>query len=464
MIDAGVATRELRAELAAIDGWLVGGAVRDAVLGRPVLDRDVAVLGDPRAVAQAWARSSGGAVFPLSERHGAWRVVHGDVTVDVTGVATTIEDDLARRDLTVNAVAVAIGSGGVIDPFCGLRDLAERQLRLVSATAFVDDPLRLLRLARLAAELELSVAPETEAQAIRDAHLLPLAAPERRLAELQRTLLARDAIDAFAVLERCSLLGPALPEVAALRGLEQTRYHHLDVLDHTLHTIDAVADIASNPGAYFDPAGARAIEAELEQPLDGTIDQRGALRWAALLHDIAKPLTRTEIAPGVIKFLEHEVVGRRLTGEALARLHASVDLRRFCEVLVGTHLSLGFLARQTPLTARTVYRYALETRPYPAAAIVLSLADRLATRGNATRLRGVRRHASVAREMAAALAALGPVPPRLLMPADELARAIGMQPGAELGRLVAAVQEEQAAGTVSTEAEAIEFAERWGRA
>ncbi len=461
MSDAAAATSELRASLAGIDGWLVGGAIRDALLGRPVLDRDVAVLGDPRVVAQAWARSSGGSVFPLSERHGAWRVVDGDVTVDVTGIEGSIEGDLARRDFTANAVAVAIDSGVVVDPFGGVADIVARRLRLVSESAFVDDPLRLLRLSRLAAELEMTVSVETIERARRDAALLSRAAPERRLAELQRTLLARDPIDAFALMERCGVLAVALPAVGALRGVEQSRFHHLDVLDHTLHTVDAVADIAANLGAYFDTSGATMIDRALGEPVDGTIDQRGALRWAALLHDIAKPVTRAEVAPGVIKFVGHEVAGVGITGEMLGGLNASAGLRRFCEVLVGTHLSLGFLARNTPLARRTAYRYALETRPWSAAAIVLSLADRLATRGGATRLRGVRRHMLIAREMGDRLASLGPVPPRLLLAADELARAIDVTPGPDLGRLVAAAQEEQAAGVITTVDELVEFGRRW---
>jgi hypothetical protein len=461
VIDPAGATATLRSELAGIDGWLVGGAVRDAVLGRPVLDLDVVVPGDPRAVARARAAASGGAVFALSERHGAWRVVEGDRTVDVTGAHGSIAEDLARRDLTVNAIAVAIGSGAVLDPFRGGEDLAAGTLRLVSERAFHDDPLRLLRLVRLASELELAVDDATVLRAAADAALLPNAAPERRLAELQRTLLVRDPIDAFALLERCGLLTVALPEVAALRGVLQSRFHHLDVLDHTLHTVDAAADIADNLGAYFDDPGAELISRTLDEPVDGTIDQRGALRWAALLHDIGKPLTRSEASPGAIRFLDHERVGRSVAGALLADLHASASLRALCEVLVGTHLRLGFLARESPLPARVAYRYALATRPSPAAAIVLSLAERLATRGPATRLRGVRRHAGIAREMANAVAALGPVPPRLLLGADELAEAIGLAPGPALGRLVAAVQEEQAAGAVTSRDDAIAFARSW---
>src|SRR5919201_2188802 len=139
--------------LAGKEAWVVGGAVRDELLGRELVDLDIACR-KPEAVARAYARRSGGAPFPLSERHGAWRVALANGrTVDFTPLQTKIEDDLATRDFTINAIARPLAGGEAIDPFGGLRDLDEQLLRAVGERVFVEDPLRLLRAVRLEDEL-----------------------------------------------------------------------------------------------------------------------------------------------------------------------------------------------------------------------------------------------------------------------------------------------------------------------
>ncbi len=455
----------IRAALCRDDGWLVGGAIRDLVLGRAHDDWDVIVPGEPAVAAKAYARRVGGSPFPLSDRHGAWRVVEAGRTVDFTALhGGDLAADLARRDLTANAIAVALADGAVSDPHHGLADLEAGVLRTVSDHAFSDDPLRLLRLPRLAVELGFTIAPATAALAARDAYRAPEASGERQFAELQRILGVADPAEALLLCDRLGVLNAVLPEVVALRGVEQSAFHHLDVFDHTLHVVDSVADIAANLGHYFaDAATAAAIEVALAAPLDGTMDVRAGLRFGALFHDIAKPSTRTELGDGVVKFFGHELAGVAMLDTILGRFATSAALRRLCAVLVGHHLSLGFKIRERPLAARAAYRYAIDTAPYPLPSVVLSLGDRLATRGGRTRLRGLRRHHETAQEMAAAIIALGPVPPRLVAPADRIAVAVGLTPGPALGELVAALQEEQAAGAVGDEAGAIAFARTWLR-
>jgi tRNA nucleotidyltransferase/poly(A) polymerase len=442
------------------DLWLVGGAVRDLLLGRPVLDWDFVVPEDPRGAARALARACGGVAFPLSERHGAWRVQRDAGVIDVTRRVGTQADDLARRDLTVNAVAVRLADASVLDPHGGLADLEARRLRAVRPEAFRDDPLRLLRLPRLAAELEFAVDEATATLARRDAHLADAPAGERQLAELHRLLATRDPIDALGLADRLGVLGVVLPEITALHDVPQNDFHHLDVFDHTVHVLDSTADIAAHVEQYFPSDVLPAVVAALDAPLDGSLDVRLGLRWAALFHDVAKPWTRTETTAGV-KFIGHSEQGAAVADAALGRLRAGTALRRFCAVLVREHLSLGFLIGRRPLDARSVYRYALATAPWTLPSLVLSLGDRLATRGARTRLRGLRRHQEAAVELARGYLALGAVPPRPLVPGDVLAQELGLRPGPELGRLVAAVLEEQAAGTVTDRAAAVAFGRRW---
>jgi hypothetical protein len=176
----------IRDAVAGNEAYVVGGAVRDELLGLPVLDVDVACR-NPERAARLYREAVGGAVFLLSERHGAWRVaLDGGRTVDFTLLAGTLEDDLAGRDFTINAIALPADGDGPIDPFDGRADLAARRLRAVSPSVFVDDPLRLLRAVRLEDELGVRLDADTERLVRRDARLATTPAGERVLAELVR--------------------------------------------------------------------------------------------------------------------------------------------------------------------------------------------------------------------------------------------------------------------------------------
>src|SRR5256714_7625989 len=171
--------------LAGEEAWVVGGAIRDELLGRPIVDLDVACR-RPEEAARAYARRSGGAPFPLSEQHGAWRVALEDGrTIDFTPLRGTIEGDLATRDFTVNALARPLAGGEVVDPSGGLEDIELRSLRAVTQTIFEDDPPRLLPAVRLHDEPGFRLPPLTQELARAHAHLAPRPAGERILAQVE---------------------------------------------------------------------------------------------------------------------------------------------------------------------------------------------------------------------------------------------------------------------------------------
>jgi tRNA nucleotidyltransferase/poly(A) polymerase len=176
----------IRTSVAGVEAYVVGGAVRDELLGRPVVDVDVATP-DPEVAARIYAGLTKGALFPLSERHGAWRVAFSDgSTVDYTPLRGSLEDDLATRDFTINAIAVPVAGGERIDPLQGVADLEAGRLRAVSDSIFTDDPLRLLRAVRLEDELGFELDAETEALVRERAALVPEPAGERILGELEQ--------------------------------------------------------------------------------------------------------------------------------------------------------------------------------------------------------------------------------------------------------------------------------------
>ena len=330
-----------REALAGTRSWLVGGATRDRLLGRATTDVDVVVDGDPAVAARAIARAArGAACFALSQEFGSWRVVAREHAwqVDVEPLrGETIETDLELRDFTVNAIAEPIEGGALIDPLGGAADLRARRLRVAGSSAFSDDPLRVLRLVRLAVELDLEPDPETIRNAGLHAPALDGVSAERVFVELRRIIAARAARRGLDLMDQLGATAIVLPELDALRGIEQNRFHHLDVYGHTLEVFDRAVELTSattdTPGAdaeldaCISPHRAE-IELLLAEPLADELTRGEALRWGALLHDAAKPLTR-EVSPadGRVTFIAHDVRGAQLAREVLTRLRASERLR-----------------------------------------------------------------------------------------------------------------------------------------
>jgi poly(A) polymerase len=464
---AEAALRALQAPLAPLGAgaWAVGGGVRDALLGRRFVDLDVAVDGDAAAAAAALARSAGATRFQLSRAFGAWRVQGGRLlhAVDITPLqGGGIEEDLGRRDLTVNAVAVpASGEPVPIDPHGGIEDLRRRTLRLVRPTALADDPVRLLRLGRFAEELGFEVDAGAVAQARAASPLLWNAPGERLFDELARILRLRHPDRALARLDELGALGALVPQLDESRGLDQSPYHHRDVLGHILEVVEHVAGIVADPEPVFRSRAPRVAEV-LAAPLADELTRGEALGLPALLHDMAKPATRAVTPEGRVTFIGHDRLGAEMADDLLLRLRTSARLREFVARCVRMHLPLGFMVHRTPLSLRQIDRYLRSTAPWEVEVIVLSVADRLATRGPRTSESSIRRHLALAREVMDVhfdLVDRGPVRP--LLAGDEVAADLGRPPGPWLAEVLDRLREEQVVGAVCTRGQALRFARRW---
>jgi tRNA nucleotidyltransferase/poly(A) polymerase len=455
----------VRSALGGERAWIVGGAVRDELLGREVADVDLAVGGDVRAAAKTLARAVGGPAFELSGEFGAWRVIGPAKAwqVDIAPLqGDTLEEDLARRDFTINAMARPIGGGDVVDPRGGAADLAARRLRMVAPASFDDDPLRVLRLARFASELHFTPDLETVQEAALRAPRITGVAAERVFAELKRVVAADRVLDGLALMDALGLTPHVLPELAALEGVEQNRYHHLDVHDHTLAVLAETVALEHDPAAVLgDDALGAALRAHLAEPFSDGLDRGVALRFGALLHDAAKPDTQAFHEDGtVLGFPGHADLGADMARAALTRLRASEKLRQHVALLARHHLGLGYLVHRAPLDRRTIHQYLVKTTPVEVDVSLLSIADRLATRGRKAD-EAIAKHLDVARVVLPAaldFAAWRARPP--LIRGDELARALGVTPGPGLGALLAAIDEARYAGEVATADEAIALAQR----
>ncbi|MGD9697255.1 MAG: HD domain-containing protein [Thermoleophilia bacterium] len=464
----GDAIRAMVAPLAPLGPglWAVGGGVRDALLGRPVADVDVAIDGDAAAAAAALARAHGAGRFRLSRAFGAWRVSGGSLPfqVDITPLqGATIEEDLGRRDLTVNAIAVPVAEGAApVDPLGGLADLRSRTLRMAGDGAFAADPVRLLRVARLAEQLGFGVDAATAARARRDAPRVWEAPPERLADELGRIASLPRADRALAGLDALGALGALVPELEDCRGVEQSPYHHKDVLGHILEVVEHAAELALDPEPVFRSRAPR-VRALLEQPLADDLTRGAGLMLGALLHDMAKAATRAVTPEGRITFMGHDRVGAEMADALMRRLRTSTRLRETVARQVRWHLPLGFMVHRTPLSLRQIDGYLRLTAPSEVEIMVLSAADRLATRGPRTSPSAITRHLVLAREvMDVHLTLVDRGPQRPLLAGDEMAELLGREPGPWLARLVEALRVEQLVGAVRTREQACKFALLWG--
>ncbi len=441
------------------DGWLVGGAVRDRLLGRTTTDYDVAVPDDPKALARRLARVTGGHVFKLSEGFGAWRVVARDRSWQIDLVALvggTIEADLAHRDLTINAIAEPLGNGEPLDPFGGIEDLRGRRLRMVSEQAFADDPLRSVRVARFACELDFEPEPATARAAKASSPALASVAAERIFAELKRIVASDRAPEGLELLDLLGVTDVVLPELSALRGVDQSPYHHLDVHQHTRAVLGETIRVLQEPERWFGEHG-QALREVLREPLAEELTRGQALRFGALFHDIAKPRTRKVTEQGRVTFIGHDAAGAEMAGAILSRLRAGQRLSDYVAALTRHHLRLGFLVHEMPLGRREVYRYLRSCEPVEVEVTVLSVADRLATRGRSSE-EAIAKHLQLARELLGEALAWRERRPRPPLRGDELVRVLRLEPGPEVGRILQTLEEESFAGVVTSREDAIERA------
>ena len=270
--------------------------------------------------------------------------------------------------------------------------------------------------------------------------------------ELKRIVTADAARDGLALMDAHGLTEVVLPELAALRGIRQNEFHHADVHDHTLEVLDAVATLERDAAAAGLGEQGAAVTELLAEPLADELTRGGAMRFAALLHDAAKPQTRGVRPDGRVTFVGHDSAGADLARAVLRRLRASQRLVDYVAALTLHHLRLGFLVREQPLDRRMLWRYLRATAPYSADVTAFTVADRLATRGRNAE-EAIDAHLALAREVLPA--ALAEPPREPLVRGDDLARELGIRPGPRLGELLAELEEDRYAGEVTTREQAI---------
>jgi poly(A) polymerase len=445
---------------------LVGGAVRDALLGRADADLDLALPRGALVLAERIAARVGATAVVLDAERGAARVAGAGVQLDVNDFrASTLEGDLAGRDFTVNALAVPLeallgGRAPIVDPTGGVADLRARRLRPPGPRVLADDPLRALRAVRLEATRGLRLTPAAVRLVRAAAPTLTAVSAERVRDELVALLRLPATGRALRRAEALGLLDAILPEIGAMRATSQPAPHRFDVLEHSLRAVEGADRILVRlPGLA--PFG-EDLATHVGERLGGELDRAAVLKLAALLHDVAKPETRRLVA-GRVRFFEHDLIGAARARAIGERWRLPERATTLLERLVRHHLRPMHLAQAGEVTRRARYRFYRDLGADTRDLLLLSLVDAAAVTG-ASPL-AVWRRAGLVRDLlggwheAESVAAAPP----LLRGQDVMAR-FELAPGPAVGHLLARAREAQDLGLVRTREEALAYLDSSGRA
>jgi tRNA nucleotidyltransferase/poly(A) polymerase len=463
---------------------LVGGAVRDAWLGRPIHDLDFAVQGNAVDLARAVANRLGGDFYIMDDERGTARVLLAPPAPPPGGAGqpgarlvldfaacrgATWDEDLFARDFTVNALAVRLADGALLDPTGGQADLARRVVRQARLGAIHDDPVRALRAVRLGLALGAEIEPDTLAAARAAATRLDQTSPERARDEFMTLLARADASRAARQLDALGLLAALVPEVEPLRTCQQSAPHRFDALEHTLVVLDALDAILAAIESGAEPLAAwrmpvsEAHRARLAAHLSavgaGGRTRAAVFRLSVLLHDCGKPATRTVDPAGNAHFYGHAEAGAALAAARAGALRLSGDEIRWARLTVLHHMRPNLLARQGELTPRAIFRLARDVGDCLPELALLCVADGMGKAGELTRAEDRERRgsaASVLIERYYDRLASGVAPPPLIDGHDLLN--LGLPPGPRIGQILEAVREAQAAEEIATREDALRLA------
>jgi len=486
-----------RVDTAAHPAFVVGGFVRDSVLGQESRDIDIAVQGDALAVAREFAQEVNGTFFVLKEQHSMARVLvpvqsptHTAesqeifVTIDFVGFDTDVESDLARRDFTINSIAVPCSviaahmtEHGValptiarhaIDPFGGLDDVAAHCIRATSSSVFSDDPGRLLRAVRLTLELGFTMNPETEALVSQNAWRVSEVAAERTREEFLKLLALPRAHDGLHYLDRIGLLTAIFPELELCRAVEQPMVHFWDVLEHSIQTVATFEYIVGESDWHhgndemldyvFDSSGNHIY---FENMVSNEASRLTLTKLACLLHDVAKPATKALQDDGRARFIGHSTEGADVAREIMQRLRFSSNETTYVETLVYNHLRPFQMSSEGLPSSRAVYRFFRDTKDAGIGTLYLAMADYLACRGPLFIMSEWHIVCDLTRFIAEEYGRQQTITaPSKLVDGNELMRTLGLKPGPSLGVLLESIREAHAAGAISSKEEALELARR----
>ncbi|MBI4761511.1 MAG: HD domain-containing protein [Chloroflexota bacterium] len=481
---------KIRDILAEAEVFLVGGAVRDMLLNRLSRDLDFVLPSNGIASARKVANALHADFMPLDKERDTGRVILTDADGSRTFLdfaswrGATLEEDLRNRDFTLNAIAFDIHTQTIHDPLNGASDLHAKVIRPCTPASFTDDPVRILRAVRQAAEFDLKIEPSARQAMKAAAALLPKVSAERKRDELFKILAGPKPDAALRALDMLGIFPHLLPELAAMKGVTQSEPHIYDVWEHTLSALKHLESLLAALRIGYSAEETNdlftglltlrlgrfreQIAAHFAQSLNADRSVRAALFFAALYHDVEKPASRSVDEAGRIRFFDHDIRGAETASRRARDFNLSNDEIERIEKIVRHHMRFHFFTNrlenegQEP-SRKAIYRFFRDTGEAGVDLVLFGLADLRGTRGPTLTQETWSAALDIARlllenywEKPQETVA----PPRLL-DGNELMKELHLQPGRIIGQLLEAIQEAQATGKISTREEALQFARDW---
>ncbi len=462
-------------ELKKIRLYIVGGFLRDIILARRenTADIDFALRKNAIKFTADLARRLKAGFVVLDKTTGCARLIKKDgkrvFTLDFSNFrGENLGQDLSRRDFSINAMAIELKiflesfvktnnpellSGFLIDPYGGLKDLESGIIRVVSRLAFDDDPLRLLRAFSLSCILNFKIEPQTLNLVDKKRNRLKTVSFERIRDELFKILKSSRAYEFLTQLDQHRIIELIVPEIKAMRRINQGPYHHLNVWQHTLETVRQIEKIFKNS------ARNQNIMDYLNQEISSGRSRGELITLGGFIHDIGKPAT-LRIEDGKISFHGHERRGSEMVKKITRRLKLSNDEDFLLRRMVFLHLRPGYLANNSVLTPRAKFRFFRDAAEEAVSVLLISLADQRATCGCLATPGSRRRHERVVRRLIKDYFRKDKEKkPVRLINGDNLIKRFKLQPSPLIGRILSQVQEAQAIGRIKTKQEALKIAE-----
>lgn len=437
--------------------YLVGGTVRDYYMGLKSFDRDIIVMDeDAREFSLKVADLFSATFVPLDEINKIYRIVLPDKInyLDITNpVGDSIEKDLMRRDLTINAIAVNIRTGELIDISGGVTDIRNKCLNYVNELNFVDDPLRLLRVYRFQALYGFELASETINAVCKYVDLIHKPAVERINHELMALFGGKYTVKALENMNKTWLLEEIFPFVKELKQVPPNSHHHLDLFQHSIETVNQVQKI-------YEKASDE-IKEHLDKIDFGGFSRLAHLKLAAFMHDIGKFSTWT-IVDGKHRFIKHDDVGAKMSVKILRDLHFSNKQIDYISSMIKNHIYPSQVMNSPQITEKIMMRYVRKMEDNSIDAIILAQADRLSARGPEITDEIVERNIAYLNMLLKfyleAKETIKPLPK--LLSGNDVMDILNIKPSKKLGEIMDALHEAQLSGDVLTKEHAIEFVKK----
>ncbi len=441
--------------------YVVGGTVRDYIMERKTYDRDLVICDmDAGDFAQRLLETFNSVLVPLDEENKIYRIVlkdsdnkHNPEMIDVTNpVENSLERDLMRRDLTINAIAVNIKSGEVVDLFGGIPDIKNKTLNYIEETNFADDPLRLLRVYRFQSTLGFELSQKTIHAVCKYSNLIKKPAKERLLYELMKLFDGRYTAQSLLNMDKTRLLEEIFPVVVELKQVPPNAHHHLNLLHHSIETVNQIQTL-------YDDADIRVRE-HLDKCDFGGFSRLAHLKLTGFLHDIGKFSTWTiEKDTGRHRFIKHDDAGAKLVVPLLKGLCCSNKQIEYISEMIKNHIYPSCLMQEPDINEKAMMRYLRKLGDNVIDNIILAMADRLSARGEVITDKIIAENISNLEKLLelyfSSLEELKPIP--RLLNGNDVMNILKIKPGPGLGRILDELYEAQLSGEVCTRKEAVEF-------